>query len=236
MAKDLTKRRLEILKAIHDYTRTYRRPPTMREIEEAVELHSPGATSYQVDKLINAGYLERVGDGARNLKLSMKGIRTLAHARLSGRVEEDSIPEEASVVRIPLMGYIHAGAPIPAPGSGMVDENPFSDEVVTVPLDFIGRTDNLFALRVKGDSMIDALVGDGDYVIVRQQASAESGDMVAVWLEDEESTTLKYFYPRSGGQEIELRPANPTYHSLIKPGRVVKISGKVVAVIRSLEE
>ncbi len=236
MAKDLTERRLEILKAIHDYTRANQRPPTVREINEAVELHSPGATSYQVDKLINAGYLERVGGGARNLKLSMKGIRALSHASLFGSVEGDFIPEEASVVRIPLMGYIQAGAPIPAPGSGMVDENPFPDEAVTIPLDIIGRTDGLFALKVKGDSMVDALVGDGDFVIVRQQADAESGDMVAVWLEDDGTTTLKYFYPRSGGQEIELRPANPAYQSLIKPGRDVKISGKVVAVIRSLEK
>jgi repressor LexA len=137
-------------------------------------------------------------------------------------------------VALPLLGFIQAGQPIPAPGSDMVSENPFSDETVLVPVDLLGQGGDLFALQVKGDSLVDALVADGDYVILRKQETADPGDMVAVWLEDDVTTTLKFIYPRDGG-EIELRPANPRYDPIVKPEDVVRISGKVVAVLRSLE-
>ncbi len=220
--KDANKRWIQVLQAFYEYEMEQGRPPTVREVGQRVRLNSPGATAYHIRRLREDGYLERIGDGARGLRISEKGKRIVA------------TPFDARVVDLPLLGYIRAGEPIPAPGSGMVSENPFSDETVSVPANLIDRTDNLFVLRVKGDSMIDALVADGDYVVLRVQSEANPGDMVAVWLEDEESTTLKYIYPREGG-EVELRPANPNYDPIVKPERDVRVNGKVVAVLRSLE-
>ncbi len=239
--RGIGERRQRILEAFREYETKYGRPPTVREVGQYVGLRSPGATAYQIRRLEELGFLEKVGEGARGRRLSEKGRQEVAAPEptraLPGRVRTTQpIPASgtARTVALPLLGFIQAGQPIPAPGSGMVSDNPFPDETVLVPVDLIKQADDLFALQVKGDSMVDALVADGDYVILRKQETADPGDMVAVWLEDDVTTTLKFIYPRDGG-EVELRPANPRYDSIVKQEDVVRISGKVVAVLRSLE-
>lgn len=123
------------------------------------------------------------------------------------------------------MGTIAAGTPIITNTSGYT-----ADDVVEVSSAMLPDAKDLFALRVKGDSMIDAMVNDGDLVIMKSQKLARNGEMVAVWLEDEESTTLKYFYHE--GEQIRLQPANPTMSPIYVNPASVQIQGRVVMVLR----
>ncbi len=235
MAKKLTGRRLSILKLFYEYQRKYGRPPSLREINDEVGLHSTGATYYQINTLLQMGYLEKAGEGARGLRITDNGLKVLMEKGLvpgdaSGRSERLS-----DVIEVPILGFIRAGEPIPGPGSGAVSENPFGGETLPVQAALIRNPEKLFALVVKGDSMVDASVHDGDFVVLRAQNTAEAGDMVAAWLVDEESTTLKYIYPHMERREVELRPGNPAYKPIFKPFDKVRVDGKVVAVIRSLE-
>jgi repressor LexA len=108
------------------------------------------------------------------------------------------------------------------------------DAVVEVPVRLLGKVspDQVFALNVSGNSMIDAMVGDGDIVILRKQETAENGDMVAVWLSDNNETTLKYFYRE--GNRVRLQPANPEMEPIYVDPKQVKIQGRVLAVMRLL--
>ncbi len=236
MAQKLTKRRLSILKLFYDYQARYSRPPALREINDEVGLHSTGATYYQITTLLEMGYLERSGEGARGLRITEAGIEALKENGLIEGGTREYRGNLSDTIEVPILGFIRAGEPIPGPGSGAVSENPFGGETIPVQASLIRNPDRLFALVVKGDSMVDASVHDGDYVILKAQNTAEAGDMVAAWIVDEESTTLKYIYPHMEKREIELRPANPAYRPIFKPVDKVRVDGKVVAVIRSLEK
>ena len=108
-----------------------------------------------------------------------------------------------------------------------------TDEFVEVPEGAIKARGRLFALRVKGDSMIDASVLNGDIVVLRHQETANDGDMIAAWIEGDDETTLKYLYRE--GREIRLQPANPAYAPIMRPANKVRIAGKVVFIMRTLE-
>ena len=131
---------------------------------------------------------------------------------------------------IPLKGNIVAGEPIEVgiDSHEVYDE----DDVVEVRANMLPtkKTDDLFALRVRGDSMIDAMVNDGDIIIMRQQETAQNGDMVAVWLELDGTTTLKHFFHE--GKQIRLQPANPTMEPIYVPADDVRVQGKVLLVMR----
>ena len=132
------------------------------------------------------------------------------------------------LVRIPLAGTIVASKPVEVghDGFGVYDE----DDAVELSSSMLpDRTEGLFALRVSGDSMIDAMVNDGDIVIMRQQNEARNGDMVAVWLTGD-TTTLKYFY--NEGNRIRLQPANPTMQPIFVAPGDVQVQGKVMMVLR----
>ena len=135
-----------------------------------------------------------------------------------------------NVVTIPVIGQIAAGLPIPVP-SDLMDAEPA--ETVDVSADFAphqGR--DLFALRVKGHSMIDALINDGDVVVLRKQITCENGETVAVWLRDEKETTLKKFYLEN--DRVRLQPANVTMDPIYTSPDNVEIQGKLVTVVRSV--
>jgi repressor LexA len=143
----------------------------------------------------------------------------------------DSIPDSFTrILAIPLIGNIVAGEPIKVGNESfdVYDE----DDVVEVSANMLptNRTDDLFALRVSGDSMIDAMVNDGDILIMRQQETAQNGDMVAVWLESDGTTTLKHFFHE--GKQIRLQPANPTMEPIYVLVDNVRIQGKVMMVLR----
>jgi repressor LexA len=133
-----------------------------------------------------------------------------------------------NIINIPLKGQIVAGLPVES-----FDSSP-EDAVEIVPA-MLGGADlsEVFAVRVKGDSMIDAMIQDGDVVIMRRVDSAKNGDMVAVWLEDRNETTLKYFFKENDGR-IRLQPAHPTMEPIYVPANCVHVQGRVLSVIRTV--
>jgi repressor LexA len=137
---------------------------------------------------------------------------------------------------VPVLGRIVAGEPVPVPSSDFsyYDQETGID-IARSLLPGRERTEDLFALEVQGDSMIDAMVNDGDIVVMRPITQAENGEMVAVWLADRDETTLKYFYKEDG--RVRLQPANPLMKPIIidNPANV-QVQGKVVLVIRKLEQ
>jgi repressor LexA len=190
-------------------------PPSIRDIGEAVGISSTSVVNYNLEAL------ERKGLIARDRTIS-RGIRLL-----------DQEPEPARVlgglIRIPLLGRIAAGSPIPVPES---DFSLFDGETVELARGVLADQEGLFALQVRGDSMIDALVSDGDIVVMKHQLQASNGDMVAVWIKDREETTLKHFFLE--GDTVRLQPANPTMQPIFVPAGSIEVQGKVVMVIRQL--
>jgi repressor LexA len=126
---------------------------------------------------------------------------------------------------VPVVGQIAAGQPIPVPGSDTWAQQDFEDEIEVTDQMTKGR-ENVFALRVKGTSMIDALVNDGDLVLMEQTASWDDGDMVAVWLKDRQETTLKKIYRE--GARVRLQPANASMDPIYADARDVEVQGKVL--------
>jgi repressor LexA len=126
------------------------------------------------------------------------------------------------------MGRIVAGEPIPAPD----DPAAYAGETVDLALDMLPDTEDVYALQVQGDSMIDALVNSGDIVLLKYQQEARNGDMVAAFLRDQHETTLKHFYLE--GSRVRLQPANPTMDPIFEPASNVEIQGRVIMVLRRM--
>lgn len=236
-SKALSERQREILRFIITFFKNNRFPPSIREIGETVGISSTSVVSYNLKKLVEEELLERQPDVSRGLSVNWARLREL------GMVEDDDPAALASggwrmpatvqrnghtLIQVPVLGHIAAGEPIRVEGREAA--NP--EDVIEMAEALVGNRENLFALRVRGDSMIDASVLDGDIVILRQQETADNGDMVAAWIIDDEETTLKYLYRE--GSNVRLQPANPNpaYQPIVKPANKVRINGKVVSVIR----
>ncbi|MCZ7674061.1 MAG: transcriptional repressor LexA [Chloroflexi bacterium] len=171
------------------------RPPTIREIGSAVDISSTSVVNYNLTRLQERGYLDRKAEVSRGISFTDKAREFLG-----------VLAAEVGLIRIPLRGNIGASLPLESVLSdfGAYDE----EDAIEIGASMVsGRIDELFALRVDGDSMIDVMVNDGDIVIMQHQQTAKNGDMVAVWLEGD-TMTLKYFY--YDGDQIRLQPANPT--------------------------
>jgi repressor LexA len=213
----LSERQEKILSFVEAFTRENEYPPTIREIGEAVGISSTSVVNYNLKILEREGHITRDKTVSRGLKLvdrSRSGVRGAG----------------SDVVSIPLLGRIAAGEPIPIPDS---DLPPFGYETIELTRSIIEKEEGIYALQVRGNSMIDALVHDGDIVIMKHQEEAENGELVAVWLKDEKETTLKRFYLEAG--QVRLQPANPTMKPIyVHPGNV-EIQGKVIVVIRQLD-
>ncbi len=209
----LSQRQQKILEFIERYLAENSFPPTIREIGAAVGISSTSVVNYNLKKLEEGGYISRNPDVSR-------GIRLLRPAR-------PLTAPSGHPTAIRLLGRIAAGQPIPVP-----DQNPFGGETIELAELLVSDPEDVYALEVRGDSMIDALVADGDLVILRYQQTAHNGDMVAAWLKDREETTLKYFYLE--GDRVRLQPANPSYQPIYVPPHQVEIQGKVIAVVRRL--
>lgn len=224
MAEALSEPRQRILQYIYTYQREHDRPPTVREILHALNFSSTAVVKHHLDRLEREGYIYREPRASRGLRLTDKAREWLSEVGLLSAGEWTS---GGRTIRVPIAGYIVAGLPVAA--------YPTTDEDVdTIELtrDLLPQAENVYALRVRGDSMVDASVHDGDLIILRQQEYANPGEMVAVWLEDDNETTLKYYYPE--GRNVRLQPANPAYAPIIKPADVVRVQGKVIAIIRRL--
>jgi repressor LexA len=207
----LTPRQRRVLEVIRDSVERRGYPPSMREIGEAVGLTSTSSVAHQLATLQRKGYLRRDANRPRAVEVTVPG--GLPHDATG---EGDSRPAPAYV---PVVGRIAAGGPILA-------EQAISD-VFPLPREIVGEG-TLFLLTVSGDSMVDAAITDGDWVVVRQQSVAENGDIVAAMIDGE--ATVKTFKRRDG--HIWLLPSNPAYEPI--PGDEATVLGRVVAVLRRL--
>lgn len=221
MAKpDLSDRQKKILSYISDYMGESGRPPTIREIGKATAISSTSVVNYNLNKLREKGYLTRDAEVSRGLRLTPKSEKIYGNP-LSGVLE--------SLVKLPLAGSIVAGEPIEVGNDSFTTFD--EDDAVEIAISMLPkRHDDLYALRVSGDSMIDAMVNDGDIVIMRMQETANEGDMVAAWLVNDGTTTLKHFHRE--GKQIRLQPANRTMDPIYASAEDVQIQGRVVMVIR----
>jgi repressor LexA len=219
----LSERQANIIKFLHQFMTKHRYPPTIREIGTAVKISSTSVVNYNLNRL------EELGLIARDRTVS-RGIRLLEPAweMLKGAVQEVATAVQ-DLIEVPVVGRIVAGEPVPVPSS---DFAYMPDETITLARGIVRDTDKLYALQVQGDSMIDALINDGDIVVMRHQEKADNGELVAVWLHDQEETTLKQFYLENG--QVRLQPANPYMDPIYVAPENVQIQGKVVLVIRQL--
>jgi repressor LexA len=216
MDEHLSKRQQRIIEFVNEYVEENGYPPSIREIGAAAGISSTSVVSYNLHRLEEKGYIGRDREVSR-------GLKVISAARASRAPE--------SVVRVPLLGRIVAGEPIPVPAS---DFALLGDETIELTRDLLGDPQGLYALQVQGNSMIDALVYDGDVVIMRHQQRVENGEMAAVWLKEREEVTLKRFYQEEGGR-VRLQPANPTMRPIyVDDPRLLEVQGKVVMVIRQL--
>ncbi len=227
--KPLSKRQQSILKFISDYREEHARPPTIREIGKAVEISSTSVVNYNLTRLEERGYLNRDAEVSRGISFTDKARDFLGVVTEKVNEVAVTVAENVSgLIKIPLAGNIVAGEPIEV-GSGDFATYDEDDAIEVSATMLKGRVDDLFALRVSGESMIDAMVNDGDIVIMRKQETAKNGDMVAVWLAGD-TTTLKYFY--YDGDRIRLQPANPTMQPIFAQPEDVQVQGKVMMVLR----
>ena len=207
--KDLTDRQVRILEAIHEGIQQQGMPPTMRELADSVGLASPSSVKAQLHTLEKRGYIKRDEGLSRAIQLLWDPETNLNQTSSPGR-------------SVPLVGEIAAGAPIVA------EEN--VDTVFSLPSELVGDG-TLFMLRVRGESMIDAGVHDGDYVVVRQQSSVSQGDMAAVLVEGE--ATVKFFRRTKDGR-VFLDPANERYEPIeLTADLDSRVMGRVVTVLRT---
>jgi repressor LexA len=219
--ESLSKRQSEILRYVWDYVQEAGRPPTIREIGAAANISSTSVVNYNLTKLMEKGYLNRDAEVSRGLRLTEKA------RALYGAIAESI----KGLVRVPLVGDIVAAQPVEV-GHDTFPLYDHDDCVELGPNLLPDKTDDLFALRVRGDSMIDAMVNDGDIVIMRQQETFRNGDMLAVWLTPSDTTTLKYVF--NEGDRVRLQPANPTMEPIFVAPTDVRVQGKVMMVVRQV--
>ena len=230
--KELSELQIRILEVLARFNLDNGFPPSIREICEQAHVSSTSVANYHLERLEESEYIKRTDRVSRGIQL-VKSLEELAE-ELGGAFEK-MIPQNPDMLRIPIVGPIFASEPVQLPGSSfnyLDAEN--AVEVAASMLPRRERPGELFALEVRGDSMIDAMVYDGDIVVLKKTNEARNGDMVAVWLADRDETTLKYFY-REGGR-IRLQPANPTMGPIyIDDSRTLQIQGQVVMVVRSFK-
>lgn len=208
--KSLSPKQERIINFVTEFLSDKGYPPTIRDIAAGCGISSTSVVAYNLNKLEQAGYIRRHSDISR-------GIKFLTPQKKGGKL-----------VYIPMVGVIAAGEPIPVPDTGNIAPN----EGLEVSEELVRGKQDIYALRVKGDSMLDALIGDGDIVLMDYVGSAENGDMVAVWLKEEQEVTLKRFFAETN--RIRLEPANKQMKPIYTTPDNVEIQGRVVAVIRCI--
>lgn len=210
--KKLSPRRQRILEFINEFIQENGIPPTVRDIQRACDISSTSVVDYNLRLLERDGYLNRRPDVARGIEL----------------LDDEGQPVSNSP-KVPIVGSIAAGLPLPVFST---EDSASSREFDTIEVspDLTRRYGALFALSVKGTSMIDALIDDGDIVVIQPGQHANNGDMVVAWLKTNEEATLKKFYLE--GDRVRLQPANSQMEPIYCSAADVEVKGKVVSVIR----
>ena len=198
---DLSDKQKRILEFIERFIDKHDYPPSIRDIQTNCKISSTSVVDYNLKGLERMGFIRRGREVSRAIEVvGARRRRTTA---------------------VPILGTIAAGQPIPVPEDGAD-----YDETIELTDELLRGKRDVFALRVKGDSMIDALVNDGDLVVLEKADSARSGDMVAAWIKSEGTTTLKKFYKE--GKRVRLQPANSRMEPIFADADDVDIQGKLV--------
>jgi repressor LexA len=216
-AAELTSRQRRILEFIRDWVEQYGYPPSVREIGEAVGLVSPSSVAYQLKELEKKGLLRRDPNRPRAVDVRSSASKAKRSRQVAGA--DDTQAGAQAPVFVPVVGRIAAGGPILA--------EQMIEDVFPLPRSLVGEG-TLFLLRVVGDSMVDAAISDGDWVVVRQQDDADNGDIVAAMIDGE--ATVKTLQRRDG--HVWLLPHNPAYAPI--EGDEATVLGKVVTVLRKI--
>jgi len=209
MSDGLSEKQQGILQFLEQFIAEHDYPPSIRDIQQGCGISSTSVVDYNLKRLEEKGLIRRDREVSRAIEM------------LNGQGER-----RRRTVQVPLLGPIAAGIPIPT----------HPDSVA--PLDIIELTDeqvrgkaNLYALRVQGTSMIDALINDGDIVVLEPRQTADPGEVVAVWIVDRGETTLKKYYPE--GRKVRLQPMNATMAPIMEDASNVQVQGRLIATIRS---
>jgi repressor LexA len=206
--KGLSAKQQAILSFMRQFIDEHDYPPSIRDIQVGCDISSTSVVDYNLKALERLGHIRRDREVSRAIELLDRGGS-----------------RRSRTIAVPLIGTIAAGQPIPVPSPDNVD----FDNVFEATEDLTRGRENVFALKVRGTSMIDALVNDGDIVILEQATSCDDGDMVAAWLKNENEATLKKFYRE--GDRVRLQPANTTMKPIFTTPDNVEIQGKVLATI-----
>ncbi|MDX1993347.1 MAG: transcriptional repressor LexA [bacterium] len=211
----LSERQRNILRFIDRYITDHGFPPTIRDIGEATKIASTSVVYYNLNKLVQAGFLERSAATSRGLRL----VKPLPNSRRR-------VAKAVEALRVPMYGLIVASAPVETSNEAQED--------IEVPEYILGNVDpaEVFALTVRGDSMIDAMVQDGDTIFLRHADSVRNGEMAAIWLPERNETTLKYFF--NEGERIRLQPAHPTMDPIYVNPSNCQVQGRVLGVVRAM--
>jgi len=211
--KKLSDKQRRIIRFIDRFLLDRGYPPSIRDIQTGCGISSTSVVDYNLNILESRGYISRRAEVSR-------GIRLL-----------NRTPTSESLVPVPVIGLIAAGEPIPVPTPDTWDVAVVS-ETMGVPSEITGGREDIYALRVKGMSMVDALINDGDIVLMQHVNAVENGEMAAVWLRAEKEVTLKKVYIES--DRIRLQPANSQMQPLYADPENIDIQGRVIAVVRQV--
>jgi repressor LexA len=209
--RDLSVKQQQIIDFIRNFLADKGYPPTVRDIVNGCRISSTSVVDYNLKVLEKTGHIRRHHEVSRGIEL----LSTIPKSRL----------------QVPVIGQIAAGEPVPVPSPDAWD-NISSSETLEVTRDLTHGKDGVYALRVKGSSMVDALIHDGDIVLMQYVNVVENGEMAAIWLKAEREATLKKFYAEPG--RVRLQPANSQMKPIYTEPDNVEIQGKVIAVIRRL--
>lgn len=230
----LTKKQLDLLEFIHKRVQRDGVPPSFDEMKEALDLRSKSGIHRLITALEERGFIRRLAHRARAIEVvrlpeSLGGPAGGFTPRVIDGDRPDANPpaeamdvDTAQAIELPVMGRIAAGVPISA-----ISEVSHS---VAVPSQMVSTQGNHYALEVKGDSMIEAGINDGDVVVIRETSSADNGDIVVALVEDHEATLKRY---KRQGDMIALEAANPAYETRLFPVGQVKVQGRLVGLIRT---
>jgi len=211
--KTLSTKQQHIIDFVHRFWLERSYPPTVRDIVNGCGISSTSVVDYNLDILEREGYIRRHPGISRGIEL----------------VTQSPAPRRS--LRVPVIGQIAAGEPIPVPTPDTWDVTA-SSETLEVPEDLTQGRREVYALKVKGSSMVDALINDGDIVLMQYVNVVENGEMAAIWLKAEKEVTLKKVYSEQG--RIRLQPANSRMKPIYTEPDNVEIQGRVIAVIRRL--
>jgi repressor LexA len=230
----LTRKQFELLRFIHERLKESGVPPSFDEMKDALDLRSKSGIHRLITALEERGFIRRLPNRARALEViklpepvasGVPGVRrgftpSVIEGTL-GRVRTDSPEDGSRPVAVPVMGRIAAGTPIEAIQT--------KSHVINMPPDMLSSSGEHFALEVRGDSMVEAGILDGDLALIKRTDVSDTGDIVVALIDDEEAT-LKRF--RRRGASIALEPANSSYEVRILPPNRVKIQGKLIGIYR----